>query len=51
MALPKFIKWLRPGLQIKRWIGVIFLGTLFAILNAGMFYQFWMTVSGESNGY
>jgi uncharacterized cofD-like protein len=51
MALPKFIKWLRPGLQIKRWIAVIFLGTIFAIFAAGMFYLFWMSISGESTGY
>jgi len=31
MSLGKFFKWLRPGLRIKRWIAVIFLGLLFAL--------------------
>ncbi|HEY3324461.1 MAG TPA: uridine diphosphate-N-acetylglucosamine-binding protein YvcK [Planctomycetota bacterium] len=32
MPLGKLLKWLRPGLRIKRWIAVIFLGLLFAVL-------------------
>lgn len=32
MSFEKFFKWLRPGLRIKRWIAVIFLGLLFAVL-------------------
>jgi uncharacterized cofD-like protein len=35
MFLGKFFKWLRPGLRIKRWITVIFLGLLFAVLASG----------------
>lgn len=31
MSLAKLVKWLRPGLRIKRWIAVIFLGMLFAV--------------------
>jgi len=31
MPLSKLLKWLRPGLRIKRWIAVIFLGLLFAV--------------------
>jgi len=31
MSLGKLVKWLRPGLRIKRWIAVIFLGILFAM--------------------
>ena len=35
----KIFKWLRPGLRIKRWILVIFLGLLFALL------AFWALLS------
>src|SRR5258706_3856654 len=34
MVLGKFFKWLRPGLRIKRWIAVIFLGGIFLVLAA-----------------
>lgn len=34
MALDRIIKWFRPGLRIKRWIVVIFLGLIFALLGA-----------------
>jgi len=30
--MEKVFKWLRPGLRIKRWIAVIFLGILFAVI-------------------
>src|SRR5438874_1350109 len=44
MALPKFIKWLRPGLRIKRWIAVIFLGMIFAVFASVLLYMFVISV-------
>ena len=44
MELPKFIKWLRPGLRIKRWIAVIILGMLFAVFASVMLYLFAISV-------
>ncbi|MEI6232973.1 MAG: gluconeogenesis factor YvcK family protein [Planctomycetota bacterium] len=46
MALPKFIKWLRPGLRIKRWIAVILLGMLFAVFASMMLYLLAVSVQG-----
>ncbi|MGD0089742.1 MAG: gluconeogenesis factor YvcK family protein [Planctomycetota bacterium] len=34
MSFGKLVKWLRPGLRIKRWIAVIFLGALFAFFSS-----------------
>ena len=33
--MEKVLKWLRPGLRIKRWIVVVFLGFLFAVFAGG----------------
>ena len=41
MSLPKVLKWLRPGLRIKRWIAVIFLGLGFFLLASYCFILFW----------
>ena len=46
MSLDKFFKWLRPGLRIKRWIAVIFLGIIFAVAASGMFIIFWIATPG-----
>lgn len=32
--MQRILKWLRPGLRIKRWIAIIFLGLIFGILAA-----------------
>ncbi|HYF52503.1 MAG TPA: gluconeogenesis factor YvcK family protein [Planctomycetota bacterium] len=41
MLLEKFLKWLRPGLRIKRWIAIIFVGMFFALCaTALIFYWF-----------
>ena len=46
MALPKFIKWLRPGLRIKRWIALIMLGMIFAVLSSVMLILLATSVRG-----
>src|SRR5438045_790295 len=46
MAFPKFIKWLRPGLRIKRWILVILLGMVFAVFATIELYLFATSVQG-----
>src|ERR1700753_2273026 len=46
MFLDKFFKWLRPGLRIKRWIAVILLGIVFAVISTGMFILFWWATPG-----
>src|SRR4051794_40727779 len=48
MALPKFIKWLRPGLRIKRWLAVIFLGVVFAGFSTYILILFSFSVKGMS---
>jgi len=50
MALPKFFKWLRPGLRIKRWIAVIFLGALFAFLASASIFFYAFEVGGQRFG-
>ncbi|HYG73589.1 MAG TPA: gluconeogenesis factor YvcK family protein [Planctomycetota bacterium] len=46
MSVGKFFKWLRPGLRIKRWISVIFLGLLFAVLASWALLLFFGTPDG-----
>ena len=44
----KLLKWLSPGLRIKRWILVIFLGLMFAICASGaLFFYFVHTTDGD----
>src|SRR5579862_330939 len=51
MSVDKFLKWLRPGLRIKRWIAVIFLGILFAVLSSGtLLLYFIMGTKGDPHG-
>jgi uncharacterized cofD-like protein len=44
MPFPKFLKWLRPGMRIKRWIAVIMLGIVFAFFASFMLYLFGISV-------
>jgi hypothetical protein len=30
--LPKIVGWLIPGLQIKRWFGLVFIGLMFVVI-------------------
>ena len=46
MALDKILKWFRPGLRIKRWIVVIFLGLIFALLGAAAVFLFTIGTQG-----
>lgn len=39
----KFFKWLRPGLRIKRWIAVILLGMVFAVVATLLLVGFFTT--------
>jgi len=44
--MEKVLKWLRPGLRIKRWIAVIFLGIVFALLGAAALILWLFGTSG-----
>ena len=41
MNYPKFFKWFKPGLLIKRWIAVIFLGLWFFFFASYFFILYW----------
>lgn len=43
----KFFRWLRPGLRIKRWIALIFIGIFFAVA-ASLAIYFWFKETGSS---
>jgi uncharacterized cofD-like protein len=45
--LSKFFKWLRPGLRIKRWIALIFVGIFFAVCGSLSIY-FFLNETGSS---
>jgi len=42
MSLPKVLKWLKPGMRIKRWILVIFAGFLFFVFATLFFIYYWV---------
>ena len=48
MFLDKFFKWLWPGLRIKRWIAVIFLGLFFAVCSSFLTISYFFTTKGFS---
>ena len=50
--MDKVLKWFRPGLRIKRWIAVIFLGLLFAVLASAALIVFFLhtTMPGGDPG-
>jgi uncharacterized cofD-like protein len=50
--MQKVLKWFRPGLRIKRWIAVIFLGLLFAVLASAALIAFfnYTTMPGGDPG-
>jgi uncharacterized cofD-like protein len=50
MSVDKFFKWLRPGLRIKRWIAIIFLGILFAVFSSGMLLLYGLGTKGADAG-
>ena len=50
MSLDKFLKWLRPGLRIKRWIAVIFLGILFAVFSSAVLLFYFMETKDDPHG-
>ncbi|HLX63872.1 MAG TPA: gluconeogenesis factor YvcK family protein [Planctomycetota bacterium] len=51
MAFPKVLRWLRPGLRIKRWIAVILLGMLFAVFSSWLIGLYFLkSYPGDSEG-
>ena len=44
----KFFKWFSPGLRIKRWIAVIFLGLIFAVCASLLFVMWFFATKGIS---
>ena len=50
MAILGFIKWLRPGLRIKRWIAVIMLGMVFFFIAIVLIYNFSISIRGDDTG-
>lgn len=48
--MEKVLKWLRPGLRIKRWIAVIFLGILFAVLASAALIAYVNTTALDDSG-
>ena len=50
-AMKKILKWLRPGLRIKRWLAVIFVGLIFAVYaSAAIFLYFNYTPLRDTGG-
>lgn len=48
--MEKILKWLRPGLRIKRWIAVILVGILFAVFASGFLVFFATGTAGFDAG-
>ncbi|MBI3828171.1 MAG: YvcK family protein [Planctomycetes bacterium] len=48
--MEKVLKWLRPGLRIKRWIAVIFLGILFAVIASAALIAYVNTTALDDSG-
>src|SRR5947207_580893 len=44
--LDKFFKWFAPGLRIKRWIAVIFLGLIFAVCASLLLVSWFFVTKG-----
>jgi uncharacterized cofD-like protein len=50
MLVSKILKWLRPGLRIKRWIAVLMLGMLFAVFASALQFWYWIGTDKHDAG-